>query len=51
MTPLLRVFDMLASLKFYCEVLGFGIGEIQARSLRLPTIGPARAQRIADGAN
>jgi len=25
MTPLLRVFDMLASLKFYCDVLGFGI--------------------------
>jgi catechol 2,3-dioxygenase-like lactoylglutathione lyase family enzyme len=25
MTPLLQVFDMARSLKFYCDVLGFGI--------------------------
>ena len=25
MTPLLQVFDMPASLKFYCDVLGFEI--------------------------
>ena len=32
MTPLLQVFDMAASLKFYCEVLGFGIVQTDANT-------------------
>jgi glyoxylase I family protein len=32
MTPLLQVFDMPASLKFYCDVLGFEIVETDANT-------------------
>jgi catechol 2,3-dioxygenase-like lactoylglutathione lyase family enzyme len=32
MTPLLQVFDMAASLKFYCDVLGFNIVETDSNT-------------------
>ena len=43
-TPLIQVFDMPTSMRFYCEVLGFGVVETNAAepgiSLRPPSVAP-----------
>jgi glyoxylase I family protein len=33
MTPLIQVFDMATSLKFYCDVLGFGIVQTDSNTV------------------
>jgi len=37
MIPLLQVFDMATSLKFYCDVLGFEIVQTDSNTARITT--------------